>query len=145
MSIICKLQSMAIRRLSIILYLCNMFRKYPFSLALVGVIWVICLIPIPESPLSHVRFIDKWTHLVMYATLCLVVWWEASRQRTSRVLLLTWLLPVLMGGLVELAQRYCTGGVRSGDWLDFLANATGATLAQPIGWWIFKRFWKTGS
>ena len=116
-----------------------MIRKYPLSCLLVVIIWVICLIPIPETPLSNVSFIDKWTHLVMYGTLCLVIWWEVSRQRPRNPLCLTWLLPVLMGELIELAQRYCTGGMRSGEWPDFLANAAEATLVQPIGWWLF---WK---
>ncbi len=40
--------------------------KYPFTTLLLVVIWVLCFIPIPESPLSHVSFIDKWTHVAMY-------------------------------------------------------------------------------
>jgi hypothetical protein len=38
-----------------------------------------------------------------------------------------------MGGLVELAQAYCTGGRRSGEWLDFLANSLGVCLGVLIG------------
>lgn len=38
-----------------------------------------------------------------------------------------------MSGLVELAQAYLTGGTRSGDWRDFVANAIGVLLAVPIG------------
>ena len=44
-----------------------------------------------------------------------------------------WLAPVLMSGLIELLQAYCTGGRRSGDWLAFAANALGVTLAAVIG------------
>ena len=44
-----------------------------------------------------------------------------------------WLAPVLMSGLIEILQENCTGGRRSGDWLDFAANATGTTLAAVIG------------
>ena len=39
----------------------------------------------------------------------------------------------MMSGVIELLQAYCTGGRRSGEWLDFAANATGATLALVIG------------
>lgn len=129
-----------------------MLRHYPFSCLLVVAIWVLCLMPIPETPLSHVSFIDKWTHLAMYGTLCLVMWAEHTRRvgRTAgetaampvgwRTWTCLWLLPILMSGVIELAQRYCTAGMRSGEWLDFAANALGATLAQPIGYGLF-RWW----
>lgn len=38
-----------------------------------------------------------------------------------------------MGGLIELLQAYCTGGRRSGEWLDLLADVVGAVLATIIG------------
>ena len=46
-----------------------MAKRYPLTTVCVIVIWVLCLMPIPETPLSHVRLIDKWTHLVMYGGL----------------------------------------------------------------------------
>lgn len=46
---------------------------------------------------------------------------------------MAWLAPVMMSGLIEILQENCTGGRRSGDWLDFAANATGVTLAAVIG------------
>lgn len=44
----------------------------------------------------------------------------------------------MMSGLIELLQAYCTGGRRSGDWLDFLANATGATLGCLLGYLVYR-------
>ena len=38
-----------------------------------------------------------------------------------------------MGGMVELAQAYCTAGHRSGDWFDFLANSLGVVLGTFLG------------
>ena len=38
-----------------------------------------------------------------------------------------------MGGLLEILQANCTGGRRSGEWLDFAANSVGSTLAFVIG------------
>ena len=49
------------------------------------------------------------------------------------MLVFAWFLPVVMSGVIELLQAYCTGGRRSGDWLDFAANSTGATLTFIIG------------
>lgn len=38
-----------------------------------------------------------------------------------------------MGGVIEILQAYCTGGRRSGEWLDFAADALGSTIALLIG------------
>lgn len=116
----------------------KIIRRYPLSSLLTTVIWVLCLVPwIPETPLSHVSLIDKWTHLVMYGTLVSVIWWEYLRQHSTlnarRLLLLAFLAPLLMGGLVELAQAYCTAGHRSGEWLDFAANSLGTLIGTLIG------------
>lgn len=126
----------------------NLLQRYPLSCVLIVVIWVLCLTPwIPESPLNNVRLIDKWTHLVMYGTLTATIWWEYLRQHTVRngwrLFLFAFLAPIAMGGLVELAQAYCTGGRRSGEWLDFLANSLGVCLGVLIGLvlcWRVKRY-----
>ena len=131
-------------------YILQYIRKYPFSCLCIAVIWIVCLIPIPESPLKHVRFIDKWTHIALYFCTCGVIWTEYLRlhprnQQSStfswrKLIRWGWLAPIIMGGLIELAQTYCTGGMRSGDWLDFLANATGTTLMLGVGTlWVWFR------
>lgn len=38
-----------------------------------------------------------------------------------------------MSGLIEILQANCTGGRRSGEWLDFAANTVGATIGVAIG------------
>ena len=118
-------------------------RRYPLSVALIVAIWVLCLIPtFPETPLDNFSLIDKWTHLVMYGTLVAVIWWEYLWQHRTkslgslnakRLFLWAFLAPVAMGGLVELAQAYCTAGRRSGDWFDFLANSVGVVFGTLIG------------
>lgn len=116
---------------------CDMLRRYPFSITCITVIWVLCLIPIPENPLSHVNMIDKWTHFVMYGSLCLILWAEHGllhhRLHWRKAVVRALLMPVLMGGLIELVQATCTGGNRSGDWIDFAADAIGVGLGQIIG------------
>lgn len=119
----------------------NFIRNYPLSIILVVFIWIICLIPIPETPLDNVRLIDKWTHIVMYLVLSSVIGHEyfrankkENKKTTPRQLVLwEWLLPVLMGGLIEIVQATCTGGTRSGDWFDWIADAIGSTVAFAIG------------
>lgn len=114
----------------------NFVRSYPLTLIFVTIIWVICLIPIPETPLSGISLMDKWTHLAMYSSLSLCIaheyWRRHKKIGTKPLLLYIWFLPIVMGGLIEIAQATCTNGTRSGDWLDFTANGAGSTLAVPI-------------
>lgn len=112
-------------------------KKYPISLFLITAIWIICLIPIPETPLDDVPMIDKWTHFVMYGSLCSVIFAEYAyrhiKPNIKRLAIGGVLLPIIMGGLIELAQAYCTGGYRSGDWMDWIANCIGVMIGTAIG------------
>jgi len=122
------------------------FRKYPFSLLCLILIGVLSFTPyFPETPLDDVQFIDKWTHLVMYGGTTAVIWWEyhhAHRHPDWQQLLL-WALVgmVILGGIVELLQAYCTT-TRSGEWLDFWADSIGVLLGNAIGWIIQRFFYR---
>ena len=118
-------------------YLIQIVRKYPFSLFCILLIWVLSLTPFfPETPLDDVQFIDKWTHLVMYGGTCSVIWWEYLRTHDRmdwrKVVLLAIVGMILLGGLMELLQAYCTT-TRSGEWLDFWADSIGVLLGAVIG------------
>ena len=113
-------------------------QKYPISSGLIALIWVLSLVPVfPETPLDDVAFIDKWVHIVMYGGTFTILWMEYAYQHQSydyeKLFCWAWLAPILMSGALELLQEYCTGGHRSGDWLDLAANSTGVTLAAVIG------------
>lgn len=114
----------------------NIIRRYPLTLLLVTAIWVVCMIPVPETPLDDVQFIDKWTHFVMYGTLTAVIWAEYARCHAkvvwSRLLLFGIVAPVVMGCAVEVVQAYLTTS-RSGDPLDALCNALGVLLGAALG------------
>ena len=111
--------------------------KYPLSIVCIVLIWVLSLVPFfPETPFDEVIFADKWAHVVMYGGTCCVIWWEYIRchqsPRYGRLFIWAWLAPILMSGLLELLQEYATTN-RNGDWIDLVANATGATLAALLG------------
>ena len=113
-------------------------QKYPISSGLIALIWVLSLVPVfPETPLDDVAFIDKWVHIVMYGGTFTILWMEYAYQHQSydyeKLFFWAWLAPILMSGALELLQEYCTGGHRSGDWLDLAANSTVVTLAAVIG------------
>ncbi len=119
-------------------------KTYPLSCLCIVVVWVLSLMPMPETPLDNVSFIDKWTHLVMYGGTSAVIWveylWRHKKISRKKLLLLGWLAPVLMGGLLEILQATCTGGRRNGDWMDFVANGAGATLTLCVGTlWVWFR------
>ena len=120
-------------------------KRYPLSLMCIVLIWYLCIwfLP-PETPLSDVAFIDKWTHFVMYGGTRSVIWYEYLRSHRRadalRLFLFAWLAPVLMSGLIELIQAYCTTN-RAGEWLDFAANTTGCVIGAMVGLvmckWVF--------
>ena len=120
-----------------IAYIMKSIRKYPVSLFLIAAIWTVCLIPIPETPLNDVPMMDKWTHFVMFGVLSLCIISEyVYRHRKPKgwdVALVGMLLPFAMGGIIELAQAYCTGGNRSGDIMDWLADGIGVLIGAAIG------------
>ena len=120
-------------------------KKYPFSSVCIALIWILSLTPFfPETPLDNVEFIDKWVHILMYGCTFLVVWLEYYFKHKSydweKLFFWGWLGPILMSGVLELLQEYCTFGHRSGDWLDLAANATGVTVATAIGLLILLLF-----
>lgn len=132
-------------------YLYQTVRRYPLSSLLIGVIWYLSFFTPPKTGLDNVAFIDKWVHVVMYGGTCAVIWAEYIRRHRvaaprelrfavrRKLFLLAWLAPIVMSGVIELLQEYCTDGRRSGDWLDLAANATGVTLAAVAGMLFFRK------
>ena len=120
----------------------QILRKYPFSVACFSLVWILSLTPFfPPTPFDDIRLIDKWVHMVMYGGSCIALWMEYMRHHPvpnyRRLFVGAFLLPVLMGGAIELIQTYCTT-TRTGDWLDFLANSLGVTAAAVIGTLVAK-------
>ena len=112
-------------------------RKYPLSIACWIMILYLSFFTVPDTELSQVPFIDKWAHIVMYGLTCLVMWVEYllrhRRVNLRRMLAMAVVLPILASGAIEIVQEYCTGGRRSGDWLDLAANSLGVGLAAVTG------------
>ncbi len=124
--------------------ICQLISKYPLTAVCVAAIWYLSFFTPPHTKLDNVQFIDKWTHIVMYSGSCAVFWAEhllRGRRRavTRRAAVAGWLVPVLMSGAIELLQAYCTGGRRSGDWLDLAANAVGVSLALGAAFLLARR------
>ena len=122
----------------------NFLKKYPATLLCIVAIWVLCLLK-PSTNMPQLGLgADKWAHTLMYLGTCSVMWLEYFRihlrsQRT-KVFWYAIVLPILMSGVIELAQAYLTEN-RSGDWYDFAANSLGVFLAA-IGAFLWRRIKK---
>ena len=112
-------------------------RRYPITLLLAVGIVLLSLLPIPDLKMPvQVPLMDKWTHMVMYGVLTLVIWLEYRRAHQQsnawRLLIFAFLAPIAMGGILELMQAYLTT-CRSSEWLDFVANTIGVCIGSVIG------------
>lgn len=123
-------------------------KHYRLSIALTAVIIFLSLYPFgPIELAADVPLADKWTHMLMYTAMALVAgldYGRAHRQmdggeaqgRQSYVyhiglLTAALLLPIALGGLLELAQAYLTT-YRSGEWMDWLADGIGAAVGYAL-------------
>lgn len=115
----------------------------PFLLSALLILAILLLTLLPGNELPtppDIPLFDKWTHALMFGTLAVVLLYDWSRRRGS----LTWHLWVaaatistLLGGAIELLQD-AMGLGRSGEWLDFVADAIGAFIL-PIPLWPLLR------
>lgn len=108
-------------------------KEYLFTTLVTAFIVTLSTIPIPEHPpLGDVPLMDKWVHMVMYGGLVFVMWIDhvVRNKRTfswkARGIML--LYSIALGGVMELVQAYLTT-CRSGEWLDFEADAIGAAVS----------------
>ena len=121
--------------------------RYPLSTLCIVLVWILSLIPFPETPFDTIELADKWTHFIMYGGTSLVMWceyWRRHRHHRSplaahlpKLWLWAGIVLSLMGGLLELLQSYCTT-TRNGDWLDLLADAIGALGICLLGTLLVK-------
>ncbi len=125
--------------------------RYKFSILISLAIIVLSTIPIPEvKPLEDVPFFDKWVHFVMYGALSFAMWLDANHYRlpfglklsclSCRFYLVMVIIPSALGGLMELVQAYLTT-VRSGDFIDFLADIIGAVIGTVVCY-IIQLIWQ---
>ncbi len=114
---------------------------YTFFISVI--IIVLSLIPIPEvEPLEDVPFIDKWTHLAMYAAMAFAMWadflmlfrgGDKEKKNTKQrwcLVFFSILIPTLLGGALELIQPSVN---RSCELMDFVADGVGAVIGTTIG------------
>lgn len=132
-------------RIETYLKMLSYIRKYPVSLLIIlAVVYLSFFKPPQTVVIEFIPGIDKVVHVCMYFGMSGMLWLEFMRAHKETCVpiwhawLGVWLCPVLFSGVVELLQACCTT-YRGGDWWDFAANVTGATLASLIGRFLLKR------
>lgn len=119
-------------------------RRYPLTYLVAVIIVILSLYPFGNIEIAEdVPLADKWTHMVMYGTFALVIWWEYGRNHNCRqwknLILWAVLAPIAMSGLMELLQAYATT-YRSGEWFDLLANTIGVLVGSLIGVAVTRKY-----
>jgi VanZ family protein len=110
------------------------------AVAWTAVIFGLCCMPgryVPTADWLELLSFDKFVHASIF--FCLTCLWLMYLYRINRLtrttILLTWLLCILYGGLLEVMQA-TVFSQRSADWLDFMANSFGCTMGL---WFFFKK------
>ena len=100
----------------------------PTILVAAGILYA-SLLTHPLAPLPHIRFADKWGHMLAYTCLSAIFLWDLTRAHAPRVrkYILVVVLPILYGGLIEILQEYFFPP-RAGEWLDWLADIVGTVI-----------------
>ena len=91
---------------------------------------VLSLIPIPETiPRFKLFEMDKLIHLILYLTFIML--WGLSLFKSSFSLKLLLSIAILFGLFLEFLQHILPFG-RYFEWVDFIANSTGAIIGAII-------------
>ena len=115
----------------------SFLKRYPLSILSIAAIWYGSFFSHPHTPLDDLTLFDKWAHMVMYCTAGIAVWYEYSKQHLNCRWINNFAVSsvglLLMSGIIEILQEYCTNGVRHGDWLDMAANGIGVGISTIVG------------
>jgi len=123
--------------------MCRFIKSYPFSIIVFIIITYLSLAQPPQIGRFLFKGWDKVAHFCMYGGLSGVFWIEFflnHRKKKANYLfaiLGAVIYPILLGGILELCQKYFTRH-RTGDWMDFQANTAGVIVATLIAWYILR-------
>ncbi|WP_321334457.1 VanZ family protein [uncultured Bacteroides sp.] len=117
-------------------------KRYPVSLIIIAVVIYLSFFKPPTTELSRIPDFDKMVHFCMYFGMSGMLWLEFLRSHKKgapmwHVWIGALLCPILFSGCVELLQAYCTT-YRGGEWLDLAANASGASLASLVAYFLVR-------
>ncbi len=116
-------------------------RTYPLSILSILIISYLSFFKPPETPIEEIPYFDKAIHICMYSGLTFILWVEYLLRHHNisytRLFIGGVIAPICMSALFEILQDTCTEN-RSGDWMDLIANITGACLGALFCFFIMK-------
>ena len=95
------------------------------------VVCVTSLSPTDKLPSALFAVSDKAEHVFAYAILALLGWWAYPRRQLVMMVGL-----VVFGGAIEIIQS--ASGLRTGDLIDWLADAIGVAIGMLVAAWLSK-------
>jgi VanZ family protein len=103
----------------------------PSAIVVAGITWL-SLARITPMPVEDIPLLDKWEHAFAYMVLALCLAGDSYRARVSTrvIYMVSIVLPVVYGGLIELIQPYFPP--RTCELGDWLADCIGATIGILI-------------
>ena len=118
-------------------YFSSLYPPFLFTILCFAAVCALSFFRPSQMPIPGVPGIDKWTHAVMYLGLTACFWFDYHLHTLRRhtpfapdlLLFCGFLLPVLIGGIIEICQAHFTGGWRSGEMADFVADTLGVIIA----------------
>jgi VanZ family protein len=119
------------------------FKDYPFSIIIVLIVIYLSVTQPPKIGILLFKNADKFIHFCMYGGISGVFWLEYLFKHRKKKLnyfkafIGGVLTPILLGGAIELFQRYFTR-FRSGDWFDMSANISGVVIATVIALFLLR-------
>lgn len=119
--------------------LMRVLRVYPLSILVLLVLMYLSFMKTDGVSLPVFPNMDKIVHFCMYFGLSSVFWLEWIRAHagknafTLKGVTYCFVLPLLVGVGTELVQGFLVE-YRSGDWLDFVANACGVVLSTFLAY-----------
>jgi VanZ family protein len=108
------------------------FLLFVIALFWTGIVAYFCLVESGKIPTIEIPNLDKCIHTFFHFVFT-IVWFLFLRKQLQnntviKPLLYSFLFSLFFGIGIEFMQQQCTT-TRSGDFLDFVANAIGAILA----------------
>jgi VanZ family protein len=100
-------------------------------------IFFLCFLPGDELPEVDIPFIDKWTHIILFAVFSFL-WLCAGTTRHIRYMAAILIVSIYLGWLVEYVQGHYIPR-RSQDVMDTIADVCGAFAGVIIFLILHKR------
>lgn len=104
----------------------------PSVIVAAGITWLSLIRDVPAIMQVDIPLADKWGHMLAYLVFALCLAGDSYRARVSTrvIYMVSIVLPVVYGGLIEVIQPYFPP--RAGEWTDWLADCIGVAIGIAI-------------